>query len=187
MTELLLIRHGAADWNRDRRWQGQRDVPLNDDGLAQARRAAESLRGVPLDAVYSSDLARARQTAEAVAAVTGAPLRLDRRLREIGLGRWEGMSFDEIRERDGPALDRFRADPLGTRAPDGESVPEVRQRVLAALADIRRAHPDGRVAIVSHGLALAVLRVHLLGIPLEDVWQHEPDNARVEPFHLDAP
>ena len=182
MTELLLIRHGETDWNRELRWQGQTDVPLNQSGLEQARAVAESLRGTRVDAIFTSDLKRARQTSDAVAAATGARVHEDRRLREIRLGTWEGMSFDEIRARDGEALDRFRADPIGSRAPGGESVPEVRQRVVASLRAIQRAFPEGRVAIVSHGLALAVLKVTLLELPLETVWQHEPANAAVEVF-----
>ena len=182
MTELVLIRHGETDWNRELRWQGQTDVPLNPAGMRQARAAAESLRGTNLEAIYTSDLQRARQTAEAVAAATGAHVRQDRRLREIALGAWEGMSFDEIHRRDGEALDLFRGDPANHRAPRGESVPEVRRRVLACLQEILRAFPDGRVAVVSHGLALAVVKVLLLGLPLETVWQHEPANAAVEVY-----
>lgn len=186
MTELLLIRHGETDWNRELRWQGQTDVPLNPSGLEQARALAESLRGTRVDAIFTSDLERARQTADAIAAVTCARVHEDGRLREIGLGTWEGMSFDEIRARDGEALDRFRADPIGGRAPGGESVPEVRQRVADSLRAILRAFPEGRVAIVSHGLALAVLKVTLLELPLETVWQHEPANAAVEVFQARA-
>jgi len=182
VTELVLIRHGETDWNRELRWQGQTDVPLNPAGMRQAQAAAESLRGTNLEAIYTSDLQRARQTAEAVAAATGAHVRQDRRLREIALGAWEGMSFDEIHRRDGEALDLFRGDPANHRAPRGESVPEVRRRVLACLQEILRAFPDGRVAVVSHGLALAVVKVLLLGLPLETVWQHEPANAAVEVY-----
>ena len=180
MTELVLIRHGETDWNREARWQGQSDVPLNSTGIRQAQVAAEGLRGTKLEAIYTSDLQRARQTAEAVAAATGAYVRQDRRLREIGLGAWEGMNFDEIHRRDGEALDLFRADPVNSRAPGGESVPEVRRRVLACLQDILRAFPQGSVAVVSHGLALAVVKVLLRGLPLKTVWQHEAANAAVE-------
>jgi broad specificity phosphatase PhoE len=103
-------------------------------------------------------------------------------LREIRLGRWEGLTLDEIRSQDGQALEAFRRDPATARAPEGESVPEVQRRVLAALDDILRAFPEGPVAIVSHGLALAALKVSLLGQELETVWQREPANAAVEVF-----
>jgi len=182
MTELHLIRHGETHWNRIGRYQGQIDVPLSDGGRGQAAALAEILRVVPLQVIYTSDLRRARETAEAVAAATGAPLRQDPRLREIRLGRWEGLTLDEIRAQDGEALDDFRRNPATARAPEGESVPEVLERVRAALEDILQAYPEGPVAIVSHGLALAALELSLLGQSLDTVWLREPANAAVEVF-----
>ena len=94
MTTLLLVRHGETDWNRDGRWQGQSDTPLNELGRRQARELAEQLDGV--DVVYSSDLARARETAEILAERAGVEVRLDPRLRERGFGAWEGLTLAEI-------------------------------------------------------------------------------------------
>jgi alpha-ribazole phosphatase len=183
VTRLILVRHGETDWNLLGRWQGQTDVPLNPNGQAQARRAAERLRGQPLEAIYTSDLRRARATAEALAEATGAPLVEEPRLREIHLGTWEGLLFDEIQQRDGDRLERFRAHPLEERAPQGEGVPDVQRRVIPALEEIVRRHPAGAVALVSHGLALAVVKAHVLGLPLETVWQVEPANADPEEYH----
>jgi probable phosphoglycerate mutase len=156
MIRLLLIRHGETDWNREVRWQGQTDIPLNPTGRAQARALARSMSGQDLDAVYSSDLLRAAQTAEAVAEATGARLILDLRLREIDLGEWQGMLSDEIRSRDGAQVDLFFRD------------------------------PQARVAIVSHGSALAALKTRFLGLPLEAAWQQEPANSAAEEYELEA-
>jgi probable phosphoglycerate mutase len=156
MIRLVLIRHGETDWNREVRWQGQTDVPLNPTGRAQARALARSMSGQDLDAVYSSDLLRAAQTAEAVAEATGARLILDLRLREIDLGEWQGMLSDEIRSRDGAQVDLFFRD------------------------------PQARVAIVSHGSALAALKTRFLGLPLEAAWQQEPANSAAEEYELEA-
>src|SRR6266516_6109962 len=108
MTTLLLVRHGETDWNRDSRWQGGSDTRLNDLGREQGRTLAEQLDG-DIDVVYSSDLARARETAEIVAAKLGLEVRLDPRLRERGFGSWEGLTTTEIEERDADALARWRA------------------------------------------------------------------------------
>ena len=94
MTTLLLVRHGETDWNRLGRWQGHSDTPLNARGREQARELAPQLDGV--DVVYSSDLARARETAEILAEELGADVRLDARLRERGFGAWEGLTAAEI-------------------------------------------------------------------------------------------
>jgi broad specificity phosphatase PhoE len=95
MTTLLLVRHGETDWNAERRWQGHADVPLNERGRDQAERLAEELENARVDAVYSSDLSRARETAEIVGARLGVPVVLDPALREIDVGSREGLTWPE--------------------------------------------------------------------------------------------
>ncbi|HKY85006.1 MAG TPA: histidine phosphatase family protein [Anaerolineales bacterium] len=186
MIRLVLIRHGETDWNREGRWQGQTDVPLNATGRRQAQGAAEAMRAAPPEAIYTSDLARARQTAEAVAEATGAPLLLDPRLREIDLGAWEGMLADDIRSHDGARVDLFLHDPHARAGLRGETVAEVFQRVTSALDEILSRHPGCRVAVVSHGLALAALKTRILGLPLAAVWAQEPASAIPEEYDLEA-
>lgn len=140
MATILIARHGETDWNREGRWQGWADQPLNETGRFQARELAERLRTVPFDAVYSSDLARAHQTAEIVAEPHGVPVVVDAELREIDIGSWSGLTHDEIQE-------RF---PDGTR-PDGETPEQHSARVRAAIERIARANLDRRVLIVTHG------------------------------------
>ncbi len=149
MTTLLLARHGETDWNRDGRWQGWADPPLNDTGRAQARALAAELESLEFDAVYSSDLKRAHETAEILAGPHGAPIVVDPGLREIDIGSWSGLTRGEIAE-------RF---PDGER-PDGESREQHGARVLAAVERIARAHPDGRILIVTHGGTLRTLHGH---------------------------
>ena len=155
MTTILLARHGETDWNRDGRWQGWADPPLNDAGRAQARELAERLRETPFDAVYSSDLRRARETAELVAEPHGVPVDVDAGLREIDVGSWSGLTRAQIDE-------RF---PDGER-PDGETREQHAARVLAAFERIARAHMGERILVVSHGGSLGALRRHA-GVELE--------------------
>jgi broad specificity phosphatase PhoE len=177
VTELLLVRHGETDWNLEGRYSGHSEVPLNERGRAQARQLAEVLRNEPLAAVFSSDLARAVETARPLAEATRTPLRLDPRLREIDQGEWEGMLFEEIRSRFQQAWERRQQLPLEVSAPGGETVGQLQARVLEALGDILAAYPDQAVAVVSHGLALAIIRVHLEGGPIQSVWEAIPPNA----------
>ena len=155
MTTLLLARHGETDWNRELRIQGSSDIELNDLGRRQAQSLAQELTDVDLDAVYASDLARARQTAEAVAATHALEVRFDARLRERSFGSWEGLTREDIAEL-----------PDGSHH-DGETDEEVRARVLEAINEIAAAHPGEQVLVVSHGGALNALWHHALGVRVE--------------------
>lgn len=143
MTTLLFVRHGETDWNAQRRWQGHADVPLNDRGREQARELAESLVGERIDVIYTSDLSRARDTAEAVGARHGIDVVVDPDLREIDVGPIEGMTADEA-----AAFEGWQ----------GESKESHAERVLAAVRRIARQHPEGRVLVVTHGGSMR--RVH---------------------------
>ena len=185
MTHLALVRHGETDWNSEGRYQGQSDIPLNAKGMAQAEALARRLRGEKFDAIYTSDLARAAQTAEALAVETGTPVHLDPRLREIDQGEWEGLLLTEIEARNAEAFRLRRLDPLAAHPPGGETVGQVRERVLEVIHEIQQTYPSGRVAIVSHGLAIALVKVHLAHLPVESVWDHIPPNASIERFDVE--
>lgn len=186
MTRLLLIRHGETDWNREGRYQGQSDVPLNATGREQAWHLAEALRGTPLAAIYSSDLRRARETANCLARATGAPLHLDRRLREIGLGEWEGQLFSDIQRLYPDLVRQRREDPLRFAPPGGESLTDLIDRLLSAVRDITALHAREEVALVSHGFALAVIKVSLNGSPIEQVWDLVPRNAEMQWLEVES-
>lgn len=150
-TTLLLARHGESDWNALRRVQGHTDRPLTARGHEQARALAEELDGEELDAVYASDLARALDTARAVADRRGLGVLPLPELREKHFGSWEGLTDDEVNERHPEAR-------LGHWG-DGETPEELSARIFAALGRIAAAHPGGRVLVVTHGGPLhAVLR-----------------------------
>jgi broad specificity phosphatase PhoE len=178
MIHFVLIRHGETDWNREGRWQGQADVPLNSHGLEQAASLAQSLNGLTrLDAIYSSDLLRARQTAAALAQAAGLSVRLDPRLREIHQGEWQGLRVEEIEARYSHVFHQRSQDPWEVAPPGGETAAQVRGRVKAALNEIAQRHPDGTVAIVSHGFTLAVARTLIADGCVENIWALVPENC----------
>ena len=179
MTELWLVRHGQTDWNLTGRWQGQAaEAPgLNDTGRAQVLTICEQLKGRRLSAIYSSDLLRAHQTAALIAESLGLPVTLEPRLREINLGSWEGMPSEEIEEKYSLELAERARNPVQARAPNGESPREVAERVLVAINEIASKHRDESILIVSHAVSLAVIICRFEGFPMEDVYQHIPDNA----------
>ncbi|MCC7104588.1 MAG: histidine phosphatase family protein [Chloroflexi bacterium] len=185
MTRLLLARHGRTDWNDEGRYQGQSDPSLNAEGWRQAEELAARLRDEPLAAVFSSDLRRAEETARAVAELHRLVVRIDPRLREIHQGRWDGMLYDEILAQDGDLLRAWEAHPLAARPPGGESLDEVRSRVVAATRDIVGEFPRQVVCLVSHKVSLTVLRCVVTGEDLERALQVLPSNATY--VTLDAP
>jgi len=158
VTTILLARHGETDWNRTGRFQGHADPPLNDAGRAQARELADRLRDTPFDAVYTSDLRRAHETAEIVAASHGVPVVADPGLREVDIGSWSGLTRAEVEQRFPDAEHH-----------DGESRADHLARVLATVERIARAHPDARILIVSHGGSLRALRRHCAGEPVHPI------------------
>ena len=162
MTTLLLVRHGETDWNREGRWQGGSDTSLNELGREQARALAAELDG-GIDAIYSSDLARARETAEIIAAKVGRNVRLDPRLRERGFGAWEGLTRSEIEQRFGDALDRWRAGD-GPGADDAESFEEFFERVNDFVEEVVQAHPGEQVLVVSHGGSIRAIHAAAAGL-----------------------
>ncbi len=183
MTGLWLIRHGQTDWNLTGRWQGQApDAPgLNDAGRAQALALRDELKDVRFSAIYSSELLRARQTAELIAEPMGLTVTLEPRLREINLGMWEGMLSSDIEVQYPQELTERARDPFHARAPQGESPLEVAERVIAAVGDIAGKHQDESVLIVAHGVSLAVIICHTQGIPLDKVYEYIPENAKLYP------
>jgi len=187
MTRLVLVRHGETDWNVEGRYQGQANPPLNERGRAQARQVAEELKGQQLDALYSSDLRRAAETAAAIGQATGLPVHHDPRLREINQGEWQGLLVTEIEQRYPELFHRWREAPLTVTLPGGESIAQMQERVLAAVEEIVRRHPGQRVALVTHKLPMAVIKCHYQNIPLERLWELIPPNAGWEIVTVNTP
>lgn len=150
MTTLLLVRHGETDWNAEGKLQGHTDRPLNDFGRRQANTLADRLAGEEIAAIYSSDLARAKETAEIVGARIGVPVVVDPDLREKNWGTWEGLTGDE----------RLRVEF------EGESTEEHRNRTLGAIARIVERHPGERVVVVTHGGSVRRVQAAVSGFAL---------------------
>ena len=157
VTRVLAIRHGETDWNRATRIQGQLDIGLNQTGRWQARRLALALADEGLAAVYSSDLARAFDTARGVAEANGVKVVADPALRERGFGSFEGSTFVEIEARWPEASARWRRRELAFAPGGGEALGDFYARCLGAASRIAAAHPGETIALVTHGGVLDCL------------------------------
>lgn len=161
---LVLWRHGQTAWNVERRFQGKTDIPLDDTGVQQAQRSARLLAGLHPTTLLSSPLRRAADTAQALAGITGLPIRYDKDLIERDGGVWEGLTSHEIRE-------RYPAEHAAWQPPGGETSAQVAGRVGAALERaLDELSPTGQLVVASHGAALRLGMSHLLGLP-EEVWE----------------
>ena len=161
-TRLVLARHGETDWNRVGRWQGHADPPLNETGRRQAAGLADRLAGNGIVAVYSSDLARARETARAVAHRLGLGVVEDPALREIDVGSWSGLTRAHVAERFPEGYARWLEGEIGH---DGETREQLAERVVGAATTIGGRHAGETVLVVTHGGVIRALRRHAAGDP----------------------
>ena len=180
MTSLIVIRHGETDWNRQHRFQGQIDVPLNALGLEQARRLGQRLATAPIDALIVSDLQRARQTAQAVADVQGCDVKIDPLWREQGFGILEGLDVPTIRSHHGDLWAQWLRHEADYSLPQGgESNTAFHARTMAALQALLAAHAGQRVVVVTHGGVLDMLWRNVHGLSLTGPRECEIPNTGI--------
>lgn len=185
-ARLILIRHGRTDWNDEGRYQGQMNPGLNTTGRQQAHNTARQVAPLKPAAIYSSDLARALETAQIIGEALAMDVTTDRRLRELMQGKWEGMLYADIQQQYAAELQQFQADPLRHGPPEGENLAQLLRRVIAALDDIARQHKHQSVLVVTHKLPIAGLRCMLEGRHPAEVWDAIPENAQFVPFDWTA-
>lgn len=178
-TRILAIRHGETAWNRDTRIQGHLDIPLNDTGLWQAGRAAEALRDEALAAVYASDLSRAHQTASAIAGTLSLSVQTHTGLRERCFGVFQGRTWTEL-EAGWPDAARAWRQRVPDFAPEGgESLLQLRERVLATLAELAARHLGEQIVVVAHGGVLDILYRAATGVELQAPRSWDLGNAAI--------
>ncbi|MGB7416021.1 MAG: histidine phosphatase family protein [Thermosynechococcaceae cyanobacterium] len=179
---LLLVRHGETDWNRQGKFQGQIDVPLNENGRLQGQQAADFLQETPIDFAVSSSMLRPKETAELILAHhPTVSLSLDDQLREISHGKWEGCLESEI-ERNYPGeLERWQTTPAAVQMPDGENIQQVWDRAVAAWDTLVQEHlGSGETGlVVAHDAVNKVILCYLAGLGPEHIWSFKQGNGAV--------
>ena len=188
MTRLIFVRHGQTEWNKSGRYQGQSDVPLSEEGIAQARCLAEHFPAERLDAIYASDLSRAMVTAGAVAERFHLPVRKEAAFRELSFGDWEGLTYQEIVSGWPEAMENFLLHPDIMEIPGGETFAQLQERAMARLWEIVAGHEYGDhvVAIFAHGAVLRTMLAGLMHIPLEYLWSLSQYNTAVSMVRFDG-
>lgn len=182
-AELIVVRHGETTWNREGRLQGHTDIPLSEAGFVQADELAERLAGEAFDALYSSDLLRARQTAERVARRTGHPILVDPRLRERHLGVLQSFTREENARVHPGVYERYLRGEADYVIPGGESASQFFDRVIGALTSIAAGLTARRAVIVCHGGVLDALYRVAAGEGPEGPRKTTLLNASINTFH----
>ena len=184
MTTILLARHGETDWNRDQRFQGHADPPLNDHGREQARNLAVRFAAdpEPLAAIYASTLRRARETAKIVGEHLGLHVETHDGLREVDLGSWSGLTRAEVEHAFPEGFRRWLD--FGPGWEGGETYEQMGERVVATLLEIASRHPDGRILVVTHGGPVRAAQASSAGISIADARRQMPvvGNCAVSDF-----
>jgi alpha-ribazole phosphatase len=193
VIRVIIARHGVTEWNQDGRYQGHRDVPLGEAGRQQAERLGRRLAGEHVTAAYTSDLGRARQTAEIALAGRESLLMTAPELRETCFGAWEGLQAREIADRYPAEWDAWIRDPVHARPPGGETVEDVHRRVVffyrsivdagngkhqprdwfsyRASGPLRAEGEDQTILVVTHGGPVRALLTYLLEVRLDLYWR----------------
>lgn len=177
MTRIYLVRHGQTLWNHAARYQGHTDIELSETGRKQAYTLAQRLAREKIDAVYASDLKRALETANILAAPHNLPVKTLSELREINFGVWEGLTFDEIKNKYQELAERWHISPATVKIPGGETFGEVKERAYKVILKLAQRHDPGAIIVVTHGGTIRTIICALLGIDLNNAFRIRQDNG----------
>jgi alpha-ribazole phosphatase len=181
MTELILVRHGETEWNVAEVFRGQADIDLSETGRKQAELLASYLSTVAIEAIYSSPLKRALQTAEAIAKLHGLKVSIESDLIDLNFGRWQGLPHQEVKEKYGDLYAKWINHPEKVRMPEGEALDDVRKRITRfrnKVIENRR----GTIVVVGHRVVNKVMLCALLGLDNSHFWKIRQDTCGISIF-----
>lgn len=185
--QIVLVRHGATDWNLQNRCQGSSDRLLSEVGIRQAEQIAALLGNEEIHVIYSSHLRRARQTAELISQRHALPVLIEEELRELDHGELEGLTFNEIKTKYENFLTRWRTEPADIPVPGGERLADVAARAWNGLNEIVRRHSDApRILVVSHNFPILGIVCRITGTPLNDYRTFHLDPCGVTRLEYDS-
>ena len=168
MALFYFLRHGETEWNAGGRWCGRTDVPLSDVGRRQAESLARRMKTISVEALYSSPLVRALETARMVGQAIGLEPWVDQRLVELNYGAWEGRPFEEVKRTMPAVYQAWDADPAHVAPPEGETGLQLIERVTPFLAELAQKYQHGNVVVVCHRTVCRLLACHIMGVPLSE-------------------
>ncbi len=185
MTRILFVRHGETDWNKKNRIQGQSDSKLNNEGKKQAKQIAERLKGEKIDAMYTSTLSRAIETAKEINKYHNLKIEKSKELNELSFGKLEGMTWKEARKKYPKMFEEREKNKYEFKPEKGESFKELWKRVHKKILEIEKQHPKENVLIVGHGGAKIVMMMNLLNMRFDEVLEKGIKNTSITIFDIE--
>ena len=179
MTSIYLVRHGQTAWNKEEIFRGRTDIPLDEAGLKQAELVGQYFKGMEIQAIYSSSLSRAWQTAQKVAQFHDLKVQPLQGIIDMSFGNWEGRPHQEIQESDSNTYRQWVETPHLVRLPGGESLDDVRVRAMAAVEELIRNHPGKTLILVTHRVVNKVLICGILSLDNSHFWQITQDTTAI--------
>ncbi len=179
IQRIYFVRHGTTKWNVEKRYLGHEDLPLNEQGRAEAQELHRFFLPIPLRACFSSDLSRTRETAALLLTNRSVEIQADSRLRELDFGLWEGHTYSEARREYPKEMQAWIEDPVTITPPQGESLLQLQKRVSDVLKETLSLFPEGNLLVVTHGGPLRALLATILHAPLLNFWRFRLDTGCV--------
>jgi alpha-ribazole phosphatase len=186
MLEIIIVRHGETAYNANETFRGRADVPLNETGLKQAKLLGEYLSREKIDHIYTSPLKRAVKTAEAIAVHQKLEIKRVENLNDIDCGEWEGLTLQEVQRQYGEIYQDWLDTPEQVKIPGGESLEDVRGRVMPFVKDAVTRCREGKIALVAHRAVNKVLICALLGLDNSMFWNFKLDTGAITRFSFDG-
>jgi len=182
MAKIILVRHGETDWNKHEVFRGQIDIPLNQNGLNQARALGDVLKEQELDAIYSSPLSRAVQTSKEIAKFHNLNINVENGFIDLNYGEWQGVSHEEVKVQYPELYKKWHEQPHLLRFPNGESLDDIRERSMNALKSIIARNPDDTIVIVAHRVVNKVMLCAVLDLGNSYFWRIRQDTCCINIF-----
>lgn len=186
MVRIVLVRPGATDYTQQGRIQGTLDVPLNEEGMAEASRLAEAVRGLGIEVVYAPPCEPARQTATLIAEALGVKHKKLDRMQNLSFGLWQGMQIEDVRLKQPRVYRQWQEQPEIVCPPEGEMLAEVDERARAAMGKLLKRHPEGVIALVLPEPLASLVRRCLTQGELGDLWKAAADHGEWEVVEVDT-
>jgi alpha-ribazole phosphatase len=179
MLKIIIVRHGQTDWNREEVFRGQVEIKLNALGIKQAEAVARVIKNIKLDAIYSSPLKRALDTAKIIASYHNIEVKINEGLNDMNFGKWQGLSLQTVKEKYKDLFKIWCDSPHLVKIPQGESLNGVQERVSNAFKQIISEYNQATIVIVSHRVVIKLLLCTILGLDSSNFWKIKQDPGSI--------